>query len=113
MSMSEFQTLSDAIAAAVNYRGDVTITLESTGGSITGYVFDRTEQARPNEAIVRILPTSGGDRITVAVSDIQAVELTGKDAAAGKSFERWVERYVQKKSAGEPANIECDSPEDD
>ena len=38
---------------------------------------------------------------SIAYSDIAALAFTGKDTAAGKSFEAWVKKYQAKKAAGE------------
>ena len=40
-------------------------------------------------------------KIAVAYSDIAALAFTGKDTAAGKSWEAWMQRYHEKKAAGE------------
>jgi hypothetical protein len=37
----------------------------------------------------------------IAYSDIAALAFTGRDTAAGKSWEAWVKKYVEKKAAGE------------
>jgi hypothetical protein len=37
----------------------------------------------------------------VSYADIAALAFTGRDTAAGKSFEAWVKRYWEKKAAGE------------
>jgi hypothetical protein len=37
----------------------------------------------------------------IAYSDIAALAFTGRDAAAGKSWEAWVKKYEEKKAAGE------------
>ena len=34
-------------------------------------------------------------------ADIARLEFTGRDTAAGKSFETWVKKYREKKAAGE------------
>jgi LAS superfamily LD-carboxypeptidase LdcB len=36
------------------------------------------------------------------------LEFTGKDTAAGKTWENWVRRYVEKRLAGEQANIDAE-----
>ena len=41
------------------------------------------------------------EKLAVAYGDIARVEFTGKDTAAGKSFETWVKKYQAKKAAGE------------
>lgn len=103
---SDLERLRAAIEAAVNYRGDVMITRRSTGSAIAGFVFDCLDAADPGFSIVRLLPADGEERMTIPLGDITALEFTGADAAEGRSFQTWVKKYIQKKRAGEPANIE-------
>ncbi len=85
-----------AIEKAFDYRGDVTIKT-TDGRSIEGYVFDR----RPGES-VRLLPKDGGgSKLTVPYADIADLEFTGRDTAAGKSWEAWMKKYRERKAAGE------------
>ena len=37
----------------------------------------------------------------VAAADIAALAFTGRDTAAGESWEAWVRKYWEKKAAGE------------
>ena len=39
--------------------------------------------------------------MNVAYADIAALAFTGRDTAAGKTFEAWVKKYWDKKAAGE------------
>ena len=39
--------------------------------------------------------------ITYSYADVARLEFTGKDTAAGKSFETWVKKYHARKAAGE------------
>ena len=39
--------------------------------------------------------------MNVRYRDVAALAFTGKDTAAGKSFEAWVKKYNEKKAAGE------------
>jgi hypothetical protein len=97
-----------AIDHAVDYRGDVTITPRSGDAPIVGYVFDCTAGPAPGEDAVRLLPCDGDERVRVRVADIVRIEFTGRDTAAGRSFETWMKKYVTKKLAGEQANIESE-----
>ena len=106
------QELRRALDEALDYRGDVTITRKSSGESIQGYVFDRTSAATLGDSRIRIIPTNVGQRITIPYDDIAQVRFTGKDTAAGKSFDTWMKKYVRKKLAGEAANIEPESLDD-
>ena len=89
-----------ALEKAFDYRGDVTITRKD-GTKIEGYVFDRRAGATLQESAVRILPKDSSTRTMISYSDIAALAFTGRDTAAGKSFEAWMKKYWEKKAAGE------------
>ncbi len=89
-----------AVAAAVDYRGDVTI--DRAGEPILGYLFDATPER------IRVMPADGGAAVSVPVAEIVSIEFSGKDAASGRTWENWVRRYVERKRAGEAANIESE-----
>ncbi len=90
-----------ALEKAFDYRGDVTLTLKD-GGVIEGYVFDRsTDGDDLSTSFVRVMPKTGGDNSRIAYSEIARLEFTGRDTAAGKSFETWVKKHAEKKAAGE------------
>lgn len=90
-----------ALEKAFDYRGDVTITTNG-GQRIEGYVFDR-RAAGPGlrDCFVRLLPRTGGGKMSIAYADIARLEFTGRDTAAGKSWETWVKKYTERKKAGE------------
>jgi hypothetical protein len=96
-----------AIDAAVDYRGDVTLARRAGEETLTGYIFDFAHRDDPERAVVRVLP-AGGERQSIPLRDIAAIEFTGRDTAEGKSFETWMKKYVQKKLAGEQASIESE-----
>jgi hypothetical protein len=90
-----------ALDKAFDYRGDVTISLKD-GSKIEGYVFDRrADGAALVDCVVRLFPKDRDEKISVRYSDIARLEFTGRDTAAGKSFETWVKKYQEKKAAGE------------
>lgn len=89
-----------ALEKAFDYRGDITITLKN-GERIEGYIFDRRTGRPLSDSVVRLYPKTGNQKISVAYSDIAALAFTGKDTAAGKSWEAWMKKYNQKKAAGE------------
>jgi hypothetical protein len=89
-----------ALEKAFDYRGDITITLKN-GEKIEGYIFDRRGGKTLSDSAVRLYPRSGNQKISVSYSDIAALAFTGKDTAAGKSWEAWMQRYHEKKAAGE------------
>ena len=48
-----------------------------------------------------MIPTTSQTKMSIAYSDIAALAFSGRDTAAGKSFEAWVRKYWEKKAAGE------------
>jgi hypothetical protein len=90
----------EALEKAFDYRGDVTLTLKD-GRTVSGYVFDRRMGASLADSAVRVIPANERVKVTVPYSDIAALAFTGRDTAAGKTFEAWVKKYWEKKAAGE------------
>jgi hypothetical protein len=90
----------EALEKAFDYRGDITITRKD-GSQIVGYLFDRRQGSSLADSFVRIIPTNAPTKVNVAYSDIAALAFSGKDTAAGKTFEAWVKKYWEKKAAGE------------
>ena len=90
----------EALEKAFDYRGDVTITRRD-GSVIEGYVFDRQTGATLADSYVRVIPSKERTKLRLAYSEIAKLSFSGRDTAAGKSFEAWMKRYAEKKSAGE------------
>jgi hypothetical protein len=89
-----------ALEKAFDYRGDVTITRKD-GSKVEGYIFDRCAGKTLADSAVRLFPKDTDQKISIAYSDIAALAFSGRDTAAGKSFEAWVRKYWEKKAAGE------------
>jgi hypothetical protein len=89
-----------ALEKAFDYRGDVTITRKD-GSKVEGYIFDRCAGKTLADSAVRLFPKDADQKISIAYSDIAALAFSGRDTAAGKSFEAWVRKYWEKKAAGE------------
>jgi hypothetical protein len=89
-----------AFEKAFDYRGDVTLTLKD-GTAVNGYIFDRRSGSTLADSAVRIIPANERTKLTIPYSEIAALAFTGRDTAAGKSFEAWVRKYWEKKAAGE------------
>jgi len=89
-----------ALEKAFDYRGDVTLTLKDNS-KIEGYLFDRTTGSSLATSFVRILPKDSHQKLKLAYADIAALAFTGRDTAAGKSWEAWVGKYWEKKASGE------------
>lgn len=94
------EEIREALEKAFDYRGDVTIT-HKDGTRLEGYIFDRVGGKTLESSYVRVLPKDSNQRQKIAYSEIAALAFSGRDTAAGKSWEAWVNKYWQKKSAGE------------
>jgi hypothetical protein len=89
-----------ALEKAFDYRGDITLTRKDNS-KIEGYLFDRTSGPSLADSFVRILPKDSTQKLKIAYADIAALAFTGRDTAAGKSWEAWVGKYWEKKASGE------------
>lgn len=112
------EALRAGLEKAFDYRGDVTITRKD-GTKVEGYIFDRRNGATLRESVVRLIPnesaastqvslkegrtegTIARQKVSIPYSDIAALAFTGRDTAAGRSWEAWVRKYWEKKAAGE------------
>ena len=92
--------IAQALEKAFDYRGDVTITLKN-GSKIEGYIFDRRSGKGLTDSIVRLYPKDSDQKISITYADIAALAFTGRDTAAGRSWDAWVRKYWEKRSAGE------------
>jgi hypothetical protein len=90
----------EALEKALDYRGDITVTRKD-GSKVEGYLYDRRTGTTLADSIVRIMPSDRGSRVNIAYSDIAAIAFSGRDTAAGKTFDAWVKKYWEKKAAGE------------
>jgi hypothetical protein len=100
-SVATDEEIRSALEKAFDYRGDITVTRKD-GSKVEGYVFDRRSNGSTLESCqVRLFPKNSDEKVTVSYADVARLEFTGKDTAAGKSFETWVKKYQEKKKAGE------------
>lgn len=104
-SLATEQEIREALEQAFDYRGDVTIERKD-GSKVEGYVYDRRQADTLAASMVRILPADGSPRQSIPFSEIATLNFSGRDTAAGKSWEAWVRKYWEKKAAGEKAAIE-------
>jgi len=94
------EDLRQALEKAFDYRGDITITRKD-GSKIEGYLFDRRTGKTLQDSQVRLYPKNSNEKIAIPYSDIAALAFTGRDTAAGKSWEAWMKKYAEKKSRGD------------
>jgi hypothetical protein len=99
-SLASDEEIRAALEKAFDYRGDVTITRKD-GSQIEGYLFDRRSAGTLKESVVRLYPKNSSEKISVSYADIAALAFSGRDTAAGKSWEAWMKKYAEKKAAGE------------
>jgi hypothetical protein len=99
-ALASDEDLRQALEKAFDYRGDITITRKD-GSQIEGYLFDRRTAPTLKDSVVRIYPKTSSEKIAISYADIAALAFTGRDTAAGKSWEAWMKKYATKKAAGE------------
>jgi hypothetical protein len=92
--------LCKALDKALDYRGDVTLTLKS-GERIEAFIFNCHTGATLAESWVQYFTPSAPEKRKVGYAEIARIEFSGKDRAAGKHWEDWVKAYNEKKAAGE------------
>jgi len=80
---------------------------------VEGYIFDRHSAATLQDSAIRLYPKNSDTKVTIPYADIAGLAFTGRDTAAGKSWEAWVKKYWERKQAGETSiAIEPDSLEE-
>jgi len=82
---------SEAIRAAVDYRGDVTIQLKD-GSSVEGFLYNSENNK------LDLFPKNSPQKRSLAVEDVREIFFSGADEAAGKSWEDWVKKREALKS---------------
>ncbi len=84
-------TLEDVVDLAFDYRGDVTVVARD-GRETVGYLYSRDREAR--EPYLRLFEPSGAS-VTFYYAEVHTIRFTGKDTAAGKSYEAWLRRKTE------------------
>lgn len=104
-SVTTTQQQLDTVEQAFDYRGDVTVHTND-GRVVEGYVFDRRDDAL--QPYLRIILANRQERLDIPYADITRLAFSGRDTAAGKSWQTWVEKYQEKRQRGESASLEPD-----
>jgi hypothetical protein len=99
-SLASDEEIRVALEKAFDYRGDVTITRKD-GSQIEGYLFDRRSATTLKDSLIRLYPKNSTEKVSLPYADIAALAFTGRDTAAGKSWEAWMKKYAARKAAGE------------
>lgn len=95
----------EAIELAFDYRGDVTLTLQS-GESVAGYLFNR--QITADASYLELFPADRPEVLRITYQDVAAVAFTGEDTANGKSWEAWVSKKESERRV-EAEKVEADA----
>jgi hypothetical protein len=99
-SLASDEEIRVALEKAFDYRGDVTITRKD-GSQIVGYLFARRSATTLIDSLIRLYPKNSTEKVSIPYADIAALAFTGRDTAAGKSWEAWMKKYAARKAAGE------------
>ncbi len=102
------EEIREALEKAFDYRGDVTLT-KKDGTVVEGYIFDRKSGKSLSDSLVRLLPKDSNQRQMIPYSEIAALNFSGRDTAAGKSYEAWVRKYWEKRAKGEKYDLTPDT----
>lgn len=86
-------SLEEVVDRAFDYRGDVTV-VRRDGAELVGYLFNRNAEVRV--PFVQMFDRAGDGPITIPYAEIQTIRFTGRDAAAGKSYEAWLRRKSER-----------------
>jgi hypothetical protein len=94
------------LAKALDYRGDVTLTLKSgergqAPEKIEAFIFNCKSGPTLADSYVQYYTPTAPEKRKLSYVEIASINFTGKDRAAGKHWEDWVKKYNEKKAAGE------------
>jgi hypothetical protein len=84
-------SLEDVVERAFDYRGDVTV-VRRDGTELVGYLFNRNAETR----VVQMFDRAGDGPFTVPYAEIRTIRFTGRDTAAGRSYEAWLRRKTER-----------------
>jgi hypothetical protein len=94
------EDLRTALEKAFDYRGDISLTFKN-GERVEAYVFNRVTGKGLTDSYVQYFASNAPEKRKVSYAEIARIEFTGKDRAAGKHWEAWLQKYAEKKAAGE------------
>jgi hypothetical protein len=99
-TLASDEDLRQALDKALDYRGDVTLTLKN-GERIEAFIFNSKTGPTLADSFLQYFTPTSAEKRKVSYADIARVEFTGKDRAAGKHWEDWIKAWNEKKAAGE------------
>jgi hypothetical protein len=86
-------SLEEVVERAFDYRGDVTL-VRRDGTELVGYLFNRNAEVA--DRFVQMFDRGGDGPFTIRYVEIRTIRFTGKDTAAGKSYEAWLRRKTER-----------------
>jgi hypothetical protein len=89
-------SLEELVERAFDYRGDVTV-VRRDGTEVIGYLFNRNGEV--TRRFVQMFDRTGDGPLTIPYAEIRTIRFTGKDTAAGKSYEAWLRRKTDRPAA--------------
>ena len=89
-------SLEEVVERAFDYRGDVTV-VRRDGTEVIGYLFNRN--AEVPERFVQLFDRAGDGPFKIPYAEIRTIRFTGKDTAAGKSYDAWLRRKAERPTA--------------
>ena len=89
-------SLEEVVERAFDYRGDVTV-VRQDGSEVIGYLFNRN--AEVDRRFVQMFDRAGEGPLTIPYAEIRTIRFTGRDPAAGKSYEAWLRRKTERPTA--------------
>jgi len=96
--LGEGLTLSQVIELAFDYRGNTTV-VKVDGTEVEGYLFNRNCEVP--EPFIQMFDQNGNGPFRIPYAEIRNIQFSGKDMAAGRSWEAWVER--KQREGAQPA----------
>ena len=107
LHQKRFEFHSDAerrrwLEEAFDYRGDVTLRF-AEAEPVSGYIFNRDWEA--SEPFIEIYPKGETDVRRIDIARITAIEFSGTDTAAGKSWDVWLKKVAEAEANGMIAEL--------
>ncbi len=94
------EELRQALDKALDYRGDVTLTLKD-GQRVEAFIFDRRTGPSLAGSLVRYYSPGAPEKRSLSFDRIARLEFSGRDCAAGRQWKDWVKRREERLAAGE------------
>ena len=96
-TLANEEDLRQALDKALDYRGDITLTLKN-GERIEAFIFNCQTGPTLADSFLQYYTPSSNEKRKLSYTDIARVEFSGKDRAAGKHWEDWVKSASQRVS---------------